>query len=213
MVPMKLSALLIAIEVGGTVAFAVSGLIEAMRKRMDVVGVFSVAFVSAFGGGTVRDLLLDRRPLFWVEHEAYLWLVFAMVITAPWWLKAVLRDAGARLMEVADAFGLGLFAISGTSIAAAAGMSAGVSVLMGATTAIVGGVARDVLCNEVPKVYRDHRPYALCAVAGSLAFLGLSSWGVGTELASLVGIGMATGSRWLAIAFDWQLPSWRLPQK
>ena len=213
MVPMKLSALLIAIEVGGTVAFAVSGLIEAMRKRMDVVGVFSVAFVSAFGGGTVRDLLLDRRPLFWVEHEAYLWLVFAMVITAPWWLKAVLQDAGARLMEVADAFGLGLFAISGTSIAAAAGMSVGVSVLMGATTAIVGGVARDVLCNEVPKVYQDHRPYALCAVAGSLAFLGLSSWGVGTELASLVGIGVATGSRWLAIAFDWQLPSWRSPQK
>ena len=213
MVPMKLSALLIAIEVGGTVAFAVSGLIEAMRKRMDVVGVFSVAFVSAFGGGTVRDLLLDRRPLFWVEHEAYLWLVFAMVITAPWWLKAVLQDAGARLMDVADAFGLGLFAISGTSIAAAAGMSVGVSVLMGATTAIVGGVARDVLCNEVPKVYQDHRPYALCAVAGSLAFLGLSSLGVGSELASLVGIGVATGSRWLAIAFDWQLPSWRSPQK
>lgn len=213
MAPMKLSALLIAIEVGGTVAFAVSGLIEAMRKRMDVVGVFSVAFVSAFGGGTVRDLLLDRRPLFWVEHEAYLWLVFAMVITAPWWLRAVLQDAGARLMEVADAFGLGLFAISGTSIAVAAGMSAGVSVLMGATTAIVGGVARDVLCNEVPKVYRDHRPYALCAVAGSLAFLGLSALGLASELASLVGIGVATGSRWLAIAFDWQLPSWRSPPK
>lgn len=82
---MKLTALLIAIEVGGTVAFAMSGLIEAMRKRMDVVGVFSVAFVTAFGGGTVRDLLLDRRPLFWVEHEAYLWLEFTMVITAPWW--------------------------------------------------------------------------------------------------------------------------------
>lgn len=211
--PMKLSALLIAIEVGGTVAFAVSGLIEAMRKRMDVVGVFSVAFVSAFGGGTVRDLLLDRRPLFWVEHEAYLWLVFAMVITAPWWLKAVLHDAGARLMEWTDAFGLGLFAISGTSIAVAAGMSVGVSVLMGATTAIVGGVARDVLCNEVPKVYRDHRPYALCAVAGSLAFLGLSALGLASELASLVGIGVATGSRLLAIAFDWQLPSWRSPQK
>jgi uncharacterized membrane protein YeiH len=184
-----------------------------MRLRMDVVGVFSVAFVSAFGGGTVRDLLLARRPLFWVEHEAYLWLVFAMVITAPWWLKAVLQDAGARLMDVADAFGLGLFAISGTSIAVAAGMSPGVSVLMGATTAIVGGVARDVLCNEVPKVYQDHRPYALCAVAGSLAFLGLSAVGLASELASLMGIGVATGSRWLAIAFDWQLPSWRSPQK
>ena len=210
---MKLTTFLIAIEVGGTIAFAVSGLIEAMRKRMDVVGVFSVAFVSACGGGTVRDLLLDRRPLFWVEHEAYLWLVFAMVISAPWWLKSVLQDTGARLMEVADAFGLGLFAISGTSIALAAGMSASVSLLLGATTAIAGGVARDVLCNEVPKVYQDHRPYALCAVAGGLSFIGLTTLGVASELGSLVGIGVASGSRLFAIAFDWQLPSWRLPQK
>jgi uncharacterized membrane protein YeiH len=210
---MKLTTLLIAIEVGGTVAFAMSGLIEAMRKRMDVVGVFSVAFVSAFGGGTVRDILLDRRPLFWIEHEAYLWLVLALVTTAPWWLKVTLKDTGVRLMEIADAFGLGLFAISGTSIAFASGMSGGVSMLMGATTAIVGGVARDVLCNEVPKVYQDHRPYALCAVAGSLSFLILSGLGIASELASLLGIGVATGSRLLAIRFDWQLPSWRLPQQ
>ena len=210
---MKLTMLLIAIEVGGTLAFAMSGLIEAMRKRMDVVGVFSVAFVSALGGGTVRDILLDRRPLFWIEHEAYLWLVLAMVVTAPWWFKAVMKEAGTRLVEWADAFGLGLFAISGTSIAAASGMSVGVSVLMGATTAIVGGVARDVLCNEVPKVYQDHRPYALCAVAGGLAYLGLVGLGLGSELASAVGIGVATGSRLLAIAFDWALPSWRLPEK
>lgn len=210
---MKLNALLIAMEVGGTVAFAMSGLIEAMRKRMDVVGVFSVAFVSAFGGGTVRDILLDRRPLFWIEHEAYLWLVFAMVITAPWWLGIALKEAGTRLMEVADALGLGLFAISGASIAAAAGMSLGVCVLMGATTAIVGGVARDVLCNEVPRVYQDHRPYALCAVAGSLALFGLTALGLGSELASLAGIAVATGSRLLAVVFDWQLPGWRLPQK
>lgn len=100
----------------------------------------------------MRDLLLDRRPFFLVEHEAYLWLVFAMVISAPWWLKAVLQDTDARLMEIADAFGPRLFAISGTSIAMAAGMSASVSVLLGATTAIAGGVVRDVLRNEVSKV-------------------------------------------------------------
>lgn len=205
---MQLSTLLIAIEVGGIVAFATSGLIEAMRKRMDVVGVFSVAFVSAFGGGTVRDLLLDRRPLFWIEHEAYLWLVLAMVVTAPIWLSMALRETGARLMAVADAFGLGLFAISGTSIALSTGMSPLVSALMGATTAIVGGVARDVLCNEVPQVYRDHRPYALCALAGSSVYLGLTALQVGSEWASLAGVLVATGSRLLAVAFDWQLPSW-----
>ncbi|TSE29092.1 hypothetical protein Tther_01704 [Tepidimonas thermarum] len=205
---MHLSTLLFAIEVGGIVAFAMSGLIEAMRKRMDVVGVFSVAFVSAFGGGTVRDLLLDRRPLFWIEHEPYLWLVLAMAVTAPLWLPMALRETGARLMVVADACGLGLFAISGTSIAASAGMSPLVSALMGATTAIVGGVARDVLCNEVPQVYRDHRPYALCALAGSAAYLGLMALGTGSQWASLAGVLVATGSRLLAVVLDWQLPSW-----
>ena len=80
---MNLHPFLIAIEVGGTIAFAMSGLIEATRKRMDIVGVFSVAFVSAFGGGTVRDLLLDRRPLFWVQNQEYVWLVIALALTAP----------------------------------------------------------------------------------------------------------------------------------
>lgn len=205
---MQLSTLLIAIEVGGIVAFAMSGLIEAMRKRMDVVGVFSVAFVSAFGGGTVRDLLLDRRPLFWIEHEAYLWLVLVMVVTAPIWLSMALRETGARLMAVADAFGLGLFAISGTSIALSTGVSPLVCALMGATTAIVGGVARDVLCNEVPQVYRDHRPYALCALAGSAVYLGLTALNAGTEWASLAGVLVATGTRLLAVTLNWQLPSW-----
>ncbi|OBS30513.1 hypothetical protein A9O67_05675 [Tepidimonas fonticaldi] len=205
---MQLSSLLIAIEVGGVVAFATSGLIEAMRKRMDAVGVFSVAFVSAFGGGTVRDLLLDRRPLFWIEHEAYLWLVLAMALTAPAWLPMALRETGARLMHVADALGLGLFAIAGTSIAQASGMSPLVSALMGATTAIVGGVARDVLCNEVPQVYHDHRPYAVCALAGSAAYLGLAAAGAGAQWASAAGVAVATGSRLAAVALGWRLPRW-----
>jgi len=210
---MPLSSLLIAIEVGGIVAFAVSGLIEAMRRRMDVVGVASVAVVSAFGGGTVRDLLLDRRPLFWVEHEPYLWLVLALALTAPWWLGWALRDTGARLMGWADACGLGLFAVSGTTIAAAAGMSPLVSVLMGVTTAVVGGVARDVLCNEIPQVYRDHRPYALCAAAGAAVYLGLAAWALAPPVASLGGVAVATGMRLLAVARDWRLPSWRLRQR
>ncbi|MCS6811365.1 MAG: trimeric intracellular cation channel family protein [Tepidimonas sp.] len=205
---MRWSTLMIVLEVGGIVAFAMSGLIEAMRKRMDVVGVFSVAFVSAFGGGTVRDILLDRRPLFWIEHEGYLWLVGALVLTAPLWLGVAQREVGARLMTLADACGLGLFAIAGTSIALEQGLSPLVSALMGATTAIVGGVARDVLCNEVPQVYRDHRPYALCALAGSAVFLALSAWQVPSVWGSTAGVAVATGSRLLAVALDWRLPRW-----
>ncbi|MDP3887911.1 trimeric intracellular cation channel family protein, partial [Hydrogenophaga sp.] len=98
-------------------------------------------------------------------------------------------------MEIADAFGPGQFAIPGTSVAMADVMSASVSILLGATTAIAGGVARDVLCNEVPKVYREHRPYALCALAGDLSFIGFTALDVASELGSLVGIGVATRFR------------------
>jgi uncharacterized membrane protein YeiH len=87
-------------------------LTAAVRQRMDVVGVFSVAFVSAFGGGTLRDVLLDRRPLFWVEHQEYVWLVLAMTLAAPLLLRAVRHQLVDKVTEVTDAFGLGLFAIS-----------------------------------------------------------------------------------------------------
>ena len=161
---MTLEPILVAVEVAGTLAFAVSGLIEATRRRMDVIGVVSVAFASAFGGGTVRDVLLDRRPLFWVEHTGYLWLVLALTLVAPLVLRAARHHVTDRIMVTADALGLGLFAISGTSLAAAAGMPPVVSLLMGAITAVFGGVLRDVLCNEIPRVFHDHVPYTLCAL-------------------------------------------------
>ncbi|KIN92406.1 hypothetical protein PO78_4383 [Thauera sp. SWB20] len=185
-----------------------SGLIEATRKRMDIVGVFSVAFVSAFGGGTLRDILLDRRPLFWIENQEYLWLVLAMVATTPLWLQTLRHKVGGRLMELADALGLGLFAISGATLADAAGMPVLVSMMMGAITAVFGGVSRDVLCNEVPKVYSDHRPYAMCALFGCGVFLALDAIGLPLPIATLAGIAAATGSRLLALVFDVRLPAW-----
>lgn len=205
---MNLHPFLVAIEVGGTLAFAMSGLIEATRKRMDIVGVFSVAFVSAFGGGTLRDILLDRRPLFWIENQEYLWLVLAMVATTPLWLQTLRHKVGGRLMELADALGLGLFAISGATLADAAGMPVLVSMMMGAITAVFGGVSRDVLCNEVPKVYSDHRPYAMCALFGCGVFLALDAIGLPLPIATLAGIAAATGSRLLALVFDVRLPAW-----
>lgn len=208
---MKFETILLVIEVGGTIAFAMSGLLEAIRKRMDIVGVFSVAFVSAFGGGTVRDVLLDRRPLFWIQNQEYVWIVLALALTAPLWLKTVRHRITENAMEFADACGLGLFAISGASIASAAGMPPLVSVLMGAITAVFGGVSRDVLCNEIPKVYHDHRPYTLCAVVGCTVFLGLDALGLAAHVSMIAGICTATGSRLLAVVFGWKLPAWPSP--
>lgn len=205
---MKFETILLVIEVGGTLAFAMSGLLEAIRKRMDIVGVFSVAFVSAFGGGTVRDVLLDRRPLFWIQNQEYVWLVIALALTAPLWLKTFRHRLTENAMEFADACGMGLFAISGASIATAAGMPPLVAILMGAITAVFGGVSRDVLCNQIPKVYRDHRPYTLCAVVGCAVLLGANALGFAPQVSMVAGICTATGSRLLAVAFSWKLPSW-----
>lgn len=205
---MSLDSILLAIEVAATVAFALSGLIEATRRRMDVVGVFSVSFASAFGGGTVRDLLLDRRPLFWVQNPEYVWLVLAMTLAAPLLLRAIRHQRVDRVMEGADALGLGLFAISGASLSMVAGMPAVVSVLMGAITAVCGGVLRDVLCNEIPKVFHDHLPYTLCAFIGCALFLLLHARGVAPEISTAAGIVATSGLRLLAVARAWRIPAW-----
>ncbi len=205
---MDLASIWLVIEVAATVAFAVAGLTAAVRQRMDVVGVFSVAFVSAFGGGTLRDVLLDRRPLFWVEHLEYVWLVAAMTLAAPLLLRAVRHQLVDNVTEVADAFGLGLFAISGASLAMVAGMPALVSVLLGAVTAVSGGVLRDVLCNEIPRVFHDHRPYTLCAFVGCAIFLGLDGLGAAPELSTTAGVASTTGLRLLAVWTGWRIPPW-----
>jgi uncharacterized membrane protein YeiH len=200
--------ILLAIEVAATVAFALSGILEATRRRMDIVGVFSVAFASAFGGGTLRDLLLDRRPLFWVQNPEYIWLVLAMALAAPLLLRAVRHQRVDRVMEAADALGLGLFAISGASLAMVAGMPAVVSVLMGAITAVCGGVLRDVLCNEIPRVFHDHVPYTLCAFIGAALFLALHAQGVAPTVSTGAGIAVTSGLRLLAVARGWRIPAW-----
>ena len=205
---MSVDTLLISIEVAATIAFAMSGLIESTRKQMDIIGVFSVTFVSAFAGGTARDILLARRPFFWVEHTEYIWLIIALVLAAPLLLHSRRLQVTDRIMEIADALGLGLFTISGASLALVAGMPPIVALLMGSITAVFGGVSRDVLCNEIPKVYRDHQPYTLCTIIGGALFLSLHALAVPPHLSTLLGICSISALRLLAVAYRWQIPSW-----
>lgn len=209
---MNIEPLLVAIEIAATVAFALSGLIESTSRRMDIIGVFTVTFVSAFGGGTLRDILLDRRPLFWVQNDEYVWLVLALTLTAPLLLRASRHQLVEKVTEAADALGLGLFAISGASVAMVADMPAIIAVLMGAITAVFGGVMRDVLCNEIPKVFHDHRPYTLCVFIGCPIFLGLHALDVPPWISTGAGIATITGLRLLAVARSWMIPAWP-PQK
>ncbi len=205
----NLSNALTAFAAAATIAFALSGLVEAARKRMDAVGVAVVAGLAAFGGGTVRDVLLDRRPFFWVEHAIWVWVLLGMTVTAMLFMRARHMHPTLRATQWPDAIGLGLFSAHGVQIALSQGMPAIVAVLMGMITAVFGGVLRDIVCNEIPSAFSDHRPYAVCAFIGGWALVGAQAGGVPPGGALLVGAGVAFGLRAWAMVTDFTLPQWR----
>lgn len=195
-------------EILATLAFALSGLLEAARKRLDAVGVVVVASLTAFGGGTLRDILLDRRPFFWVEHVNWLWALLLLCVLAMTFLRARHFAITERAMQWPDAVGLGLFTAAGTQLALQAGLPDLVSVIMGVITAVFGGVLRDIVCNEIPTAFRDHRPYALCAFAGGWIFVGLHHLELSAQLALVGAAALATGLRLAALWTDYRLPPW-----
>lgn len=199
----------VAIEALATVSFAASGLIEAARKRLDAVGVVVVAGLAAFGGGTLRDILLDRRPFFWVEHATWLWVLLALSIAAMLFMRARHFAYTERAMLWPDALGLGLFTAGGTQIALDAQLPAIVAVLMGMITATFGGVLRDIVCNQIPAAFSDHRPYAVCSFVGGWVMVGAHALAAPQWVALVAAAAAATLLRLGALAIGWTLPSWR----
>lgn len=166
------------LEILAILVGAFSGFIEARQKKMDVAGIFTVAFITAFGGGTLRDILLDKRPLFWVTHQEYAILIFVLALVAAPAIKTLRRLISERMIVIADALGLGLFSIVGVSQALEAGMPIFIASMMGVITGIFGGVLRDIVCNEIPMVLRDGRPYAICSFGGCWMYLLMQKTGI-----------------------------------
>ena len=206
-IQVNLTTLLKVIEVLGIVAFACSGFIEARRRDMDMVGIFTVGFITAFGGGTLRDLLLDQRPLFWVERQEYVLLIFVLALVITPFTRHLGSGRAEKVILVADALGLGLFSVLGTSIAEDAQMPLFVCVMMGVITGIFGGVLRDVLCNEIPLVLRRGQLYATCAFFGCWASLLLDKAEAPEGITLGAGIGVTCVMRLLAVRFNLKLPA------
>lgn len=209
MSPLSLTTAQYFVESIGIAAFALSGVIEAARRRLDVVGVCVVAGLAAFGGGTLRDILLDRRPFFWVEHQELLWFVLVLSIASTFFLRARHFEPTQRAMQWPDAIGMGLFAASGAQIALAMDTPPLTTVLMGMVTAVFGGVLRDIVCNDIPKVFSDHRPYAVCAFAGGWALIGADALGLQQWLGLILAALTASVLRIFAIQRNWRIPSWK----
>jgi len=185
------------------VASAVSGALEARRRRMDVVGAISVAFVTAFGGGTIRDLLLGRTPIFWLLDP---WLTVATFIAGLASFYGV-RRVSDRVLLIPDALGLGLFSTLGATYALEMKLSVLVAVLMGVVTGVFGGVLRDTICNRVPLVFRRNTElYATCSFAGAWVFVLLMRATSHATLASAAGTATVVGLRLISVRFRLRLP-------
>jgi uncharacterized membrane protein YeiH len=200
----------IALEVIGTLAFALSGLLEAARKKLDIVGMAMVTFLAAFGGGTLRDILLDRRPFFWVQNQFWIWVVLGMCLLALIFIRGRHLEPTERATAWPDAIGLGIFSAGGTFIALQAGMPAIVAVIMGIITAVFGGVLRDVVVNEIPRAFVDHQPYSILAFAGGWVVVGMDYLGASSFIAVGVGALVITVLRFAAMILGWRLPTWRV---
>ena len=207
--PTFLSGLQATIEVFAVIAFALSGLAAGLRVGMDFVGVCFVAGVSAFGGGTLRDLLLDRRPFFWMEQEHLLWLVIVLCFVASIFIRRSHAELTEKWIQIPDAIGLGLFAALGAQIALFEGASVIIAILMGVISSTLGGVLRDTFCNVVPKAFSDHQPYITLAVLGSAIVVGLDYLAFAPWIALVSAVSVTTIARLVVLAFNVSIPAWR----
>ena len=204
-----LSWLHTAVEASANLAFALSGLLAGIRKRLDVVGLCVVMGLAAFGGGTLRDVLLDRRPFFWVAHPTWLWMLIALSVAAIFLLRSSHFEFTERAIQWPDALGLGLFTASGTQLALAQNLPAVVAVIMGVVTATFGGILRDVVCNEIPTALRDRRPYAVCAFLGGWVYVVAVQYALTPGVALVLAGATATGMRAWALLSGYELPASR----
>ena len=201
--------ILYVLDLFGTAVFAVSGALAAGRRRLDLFGALVIAAVTAVGGGTVRDLLLDRHPVFWMEDLRYL-AVIAGAGGLTFAYTSVFRPPRQSL-EVADAFGLAVFAVVGARVTLDVGAPPVIVVLMSATTATVGGMVRDVLCDETPLILRKEI-YATAALAGGALYLGLRA--LALEEAVMMGVPIVTVAALRLAALQWEvhLPSFQVSE-
>ena len=195
--------LLYAIGISAVAVSAMIGVLEAGRKPIDLFGVVLVALTSALGGGTVRDLLLDRR-VFWLEDPTYLFAAIGAGLAAVALVRMVRLPK--NLFLIPDALGLALFTVLGTHIALMLDVHWFAATLLGVVTGVVGGVLRDMLCNEVPLVFSGEL-YGTAAWSGTLVYAALLGAGVADSGAALVAMTVVFGLRMAAVQWRITLPT------
>ena len=198
--------MLLLLEALAVISAALFGVLLARSKRMDIVGVCSVAFIVAFGGGTLRDVLLGRQPLFWIANVHYAGIVFALAVVGS--LPPRLPVRLVSWLHVPDALGLALFSVVGAGIAIHEGTPLFIASLFGVITGTFGGVIGDIVCNEVPSLFRPTTPlYASCSFLGCWAYILSSRAGLAEPIALWGAVVVIVALRLGALKWDWRLPA------
>lgn len=190
------------IDLAGVAVFAISGTLMAHKKHMDGFGVIVLAGVTAIGGGTLRDMILDL-PVFWVKDPSFFYVIIGAALLTIIWLR-VKTHFPLRYLLVADAFGLAFFNIMGLQKALTYGATPFVAVALGTMTGVFGGLLRDVMCREIPLVLKGEL-YATTCIIGGAAYLMADWFGLNTNLCMLSGLLVTLFVRLGAMKWHWHL--------
>ncbi len=193
----------------GTSAFAISGALAAMNRRLDLFGIFIIAFVTAIGGGTIRDILIDNTPVTWMENTIYIYLIGIVTIIAI--IFRTQLDRLKKSLFLFDSIGLGIFTITGVEMGIQNGLNPIISITLGAMTGTFGGVIRDILCNEIPVIFRKEI-YATASIMGGLAFILLYELNLNQDVIYVITSLTVIFMRIMAVKFKISLPSFYLSE-
>lgn len=194
------------IEYFAVAVCAISGVLAAEGKRMDLFGVMVLALVTSVGGGTIRDLCLGAQPVFWIKQPLHVWTALGAAVTT--FVIVRFTHLPKKLLAIADAFGLALFGIAGTEKALAFGTPGVVAVLLGVVTGVAGGIMRDVLRSEVPWVFQAEVDlYATAVSVGALVFVLLRHWYPASESDRYIGMAVILILRLAAMRWKLRLPT------
>lgn len=190
------------LNLAGVYVFAISGTLTAIYNKFDVVGAIIIGFITALGGGTLRDVLIGETPVGWMQDTVSLWVIVAAVVTSYVFRQSIQKFR--KSMFIFDTIGIGLFTILGLQKTLELGLSPVIAVLMGVVSAVFGGVIRDVLSNVVPLIFRSEI-YASACVAGALVFLILGSFSVPLEASMISSMLVVFLIRYFAVKRKWIL--------
>ena len=192
------------IDILGTIAFAISGVSVAMSKRMDVFGLVIIAFVTSIGGGTVRDIMIGQTPVSWMTNMTYVYVILAAT------LFTIIFQSKINYLRMSlflfDTIGIGLYTVVGIEKGLMVGLHPIICIALGTMTACFGGVIRDILCNEIPVIFRKEI-YATACIAGGVVYFVLRQLPIDNNIIFMIAGAVVISIRMIAVKFKISLPS------